>query len=122
MTLMGSLRKASEPDISIAETIHKNICRGVSMPFLIVLAGIMSVLFSEKRRYVPCVAGPTSEVNYQNMDFSNERQQDSEMKDTLNKNAINNLKENRIGNRNELFSTVLIATAILILGYKKIMS
>ena len=121
MTLMGSLRKASEPDISIAETIHKNVCRGVSMPFIIVLAGIMSVLFSEKRRYVPCVAGPMSEVNYQNMEFSDERQQDSEMKDTLNNDALNNFKEKRSGNRNELFSTVLIATAILILGYKKIM-
>ena len=44
MTLMGSLRKASEPDISVAETML-NICRGVSMPFIIVLAGIICIVF-----------------------------------------------------------------------------
>ena len=121
MTLMGSLRKSKEPDISVAETIHKSICRGVSIPFIIVLGGIMSVLFSEKRRYVPCVAGPMSEVDYQNKEYSNERKRDTEMEATLNNNTLNNLKETRTGNRNELFSTVLIATAVLILGYKKIM-
>tara|TARA_B100000035_G_scaffold284060_1_gene266700 strand:- start:637 stop:1080 length:444 start_codon:yes stop_codon:yes gene_type:complete len=122
MTLMGSLRKSAEPDISVAETIHKSICRGVSFPFIIVLAGIMSVLFSEKRRYVPCVAGPMSEVDYQNKEFSEERQQDTDTKAAFSGDVVNKFAEKRGGNRNELFSTVLIATAVFILGYKKIMS
>ena len=47
-------------------------------------------------------------VNYQKTEHSNERQKDTEMADTLNKDALNNFKEKRSGNKNELFTTVLI--------------